>query len=341
MIRAVLPEVFPADVLIAGLPFGTIRPAAVVAQEFHLLLQDLRKGFQPVVRPVQPDIRHHTAEFRPVQLPLKKAEFREHLCGGGNKKESGIPLPEIRQQQVRTEDHTVSGGCVPFEQCAQGVAFPVREMLLPEQGIAEGQARGNAVFPHHRRCLFRLRVPEPDAAAAPEAVRRSAVNGADFAPVIKLFPVGAEQREERPVQPLELKQTRKMENRFHTDCPPSCPAVSRFFVLYPDFSTGRGSKERARAISRLTRAVLFPLGVISFALVLSFDFLLYNSTLSVSIQYNNTFRSSNCTIRAIHDILQVSAIGKCIFCHRYTSGGNNNCRRSSSPECLCINADNS
>ena len=44
VIGAVFPQVFPADVFIARLSVGAGKPAAFVAQKFHLLLLRRRQG---------------------------------------------------------------------------------------------------------------------------------------------------------------------------------------------------------------------------------------------------------------------------------------------------------
>ena len=77
---------------------------------------------------------------------------------------------------------------VSLKQSAQGVAFSVGQVLRAQERIAEGQARGDAVFPRKRRGVLRPVLAEPGAAAAPEAVRRRTVDGADFAPVVEIFP---------------------------------------------------------------------------------------------------------------------------------------------------------
>ena len=127
------------------------------------------------------------------------------------------------QQQVRGDDHAVFDGPVFLEQGAQGIALRVGEMLLPEQGVAEGEARGDRVLPRQRSRVFRPFVAEAHAAAAPEAIGRRAVDGADFAPVVKVFPAAAEQRQKSPVQFVEFKQPGEMIIRLrfmscHTSC---------------------------------------------------------------------------------------------------------------------------
>ena len=51
----------------------------------------------------------------------------------------------------------------------------------------------------------RLCIAEAYAPTAPNAVARRSVNGSDFAPVVKIFPVLAEQRQKRLVQVIKFK----------------------------------------------------------------------------------------------------------------------------------------
>ena len=76
-----------------------------------------------------------------------------------------------------------------FEHGAEGVAFPVRKMLLPKQGIAEGQTGRDPELLQQRQDLSRILVSFPDTAPSPDASRRSTVYGADFAPFVKIFPM--------------------------------------------------------------------------------------------------------------------------------------------------------
>ena len=54
------------------------------------------------------------------------------------------------------------------------------------------------------------RPPPSDPAAAPETVLRRAVQRADIAPVVEIFPVGAVQGEKHPVQLVALEQAGEM-----------------------------------------------------------------------------------------------------------------------------------
>ena len=76
-----------------------------------------------------------------------------------------------------------------MEQRTEAIALFVRKVLLLKQGITKGQSGGNAVFPRQCKNFLWVIVSKPDAAPAPEAVRRCAVDGADVAPVVEIFPV--------------------------------------------------------------------------------------------------------------------------------------------------------
>lgn len=68
IVRAVLSQVFAADILVAGLPVLAAKPAAFVAQEFHLVLLGFRQGGQLVKSFVQPKIWNHIPEVLPVHF---------------------------------------------------------------------------------------------------------------------------------------------------------------------------------------------------------------------------------------------------------------------------------
>ena len=93
---------------------------------------------------------------------------------------------------------------------AESVAFPVRKMLLPQQGVAEGQAGGDAVCLRQRQDLPGVLLTGPHPAAAPDAVRRSAVDGADTAPVVKVVPVLIKEGQKQLVEVIKLKQAGEM-----------------------------------------------------------------------------------------------------------------------------------
>ena len=59
---------------------------------------------------------------------------------------------------------------------AESVAAGVGQVLRPQEGVAEGQPRRDAVVPQQVQHLLRIAVPRADASPAPEAVRRCAVD---------------------------------------------------------------------------------------------------------------------------------------------------------------------
>ena len=78
-----------------------------------------------------------------------------------------------------------------LEHPAQCVALRIGQMLFANQRIAESEPCRNPVFLHECHNLFRFGIPETDTPAAPDAVAGRPVNGADFTPVVKVFPVVA------------------------------------------------------------------------------------------------------------------------------------------------------
>ena len=89
---------------------------------------------------------------------------------------------------------------------AQGVALLVGKVLSPQQGVTEGQPPGDAVFPQQRQHLVRRCPAAGDASPAPDAACRSAVDGANGAPIVKIFPVLPVQRQKAAVQLVKLEQ---------------------------------------------------------------------------------------------------------------------------------------
>ena len=83
-------------------------------------------------------------------------------------------------------------------------------MLLPKQRVAEGEPGRDSVLPQQRQHLRGVMISEPDAASAPETVRRCAIDRSDVAPVVKIFPVLIEQWQKHAVQFIKLKQPRKV-----------------------------------------------------------------------------------------------------------------------------------
>ena len=107
------------------------------------------------------------------------------------------------------DDHTIFRIAL-LEQCAERIALFVRQVLLPQQRIAERQTGGNAVLLRQRQHLARIVIAEASAAAAPQAVARRAIDRADRAPIVEPVPVRAVQRQKRTVQLVKLKQAGKM-----------------------------------------------------------------------------------------------------------------------------------
>ena len=94
---------------------------------------------------------------------------------------------QVLQQQIGMDNDAIPSRLM--EQGAEAVASFVRKMFFPEQGVAEGQPGGNAVFPRQCKNFLWVIVSKSDAAPAPDAVRRCAIDGADVAPAIEIFPV--------------------------------------------------------------------------------------------------------------------------------------------------------
>ena len=108
------------------------------------------------------------------------------------------------------DDDAVGNATALRQQTAQGVASFIRQMLRSQPGIAEGQASGDAVLPRQGQYLTGGVATASDTAAAPETVLRRAVQRADIAPVVEIFPVGAVQGEKHPVQLVALEQAGEM-----------------------------------------------------------------------------------------------------------------------------------
>ena len=75
------------------------------------------------------------------------------------------------------------------QQAAEPVAPCVGQVLRPQQRVAESQPGRNTVFLHQRQNLPRPLLPKSGPAAAPKAVRRSAVDGTYLTPVVEPVPV--------------------------------------------------------------------------------------------------------------------------------------------------------
>ena len=108
------------------------------------------------------------------------------------------------------DDHAVLHTAAFCKLFTQGVALRVGKVLSPQQGVTEGQPSGNAVFPQQRQHLARSCPTAGNASPAPDAARRSAVDRADGAPVVKIFPVLPVQRQKAAVQLVKLEQAGQM-----------------------------------------------------------------------------------------------------------------------------------
>ena len=80
MLRAGQTQIFAADGLIAGSAFRASEPAALIAEELHLVLLGLGQRCKSVKCSVQPEIRHDIAKLGPCQLPLQIVEVCQHFC---------------------------------------------------------------------------------------------------------------------------------------------------------------------------------------------------------------------------------------------------------------------
>ena len=164
----------------------------------------LFKGF------VQPEVRHHIAELLPGRLRPELLKLCQHLGRGGHEIKLRIVRFQVVQQQLRVDDDAALYRFFLLKQGAEGVALFIRKVFLPEERVAEGQPRRNAVFPRQGKDFFGVMLPEASPSPAPDAVGRCAVDGADVAPVIKVFSVYPEQGQELPVQLVELEQSGQM-----------------------------------------------------------------------------------------------------------------------------------
>ena len=211
-----LAEVFPADGLVARAPLPAAERAALVAEEFRLVLERLRQRTEVVKGLVQAEIRHDGRKIRPFQLLPELAEVCQDLGGRGDEAQLRVIGFQVVQQQVRVDDDAVLRAIAPGKRTAEGVAAAIRKVLRAEQRVAERQAGRQAIGPRQGQNLLRRPFAGADAAAAPDAVRRRAVERADGAPVVKIFPVLKKQRQEDTVERIRLKQAGKMKicNRF-------------------------------------------------------------------------------------------------------------------------------
>ena len=148
VILAAFSQILATDTLIAVFPVVAAEPAAFIAQKFHLVLLGICQSVQFVKGLVQPKIRDNIAKILMVHCIQKFLKVRQHLCGGGYQIEVGVVLFQMLQQQIGMDNYAVPSRLM--EQGAEAVALFVRKMFLPEQGVAEGQPGGNAVFPRFR-----------------------------------------------------------------------------------------------------------------------------------------------------------------------------------------------
>ncbi len=111
------------------------------------------------------------------------------------------------------DDDAVLRAAAFCQQPAKRVAALVRQMLLPQQRVAECQPGRDAVFPQQGHHRLGITLPAGKASPAPEAVFRGTVDGTDLAPIVKILPVCPEQRQEPAVQLVKLKQPREMIDR--------------------------------------------------------------------------------------------------------------------------------
>ena len=169
-----------------------------------------RQGAQLLQCRVQPEIRHHIPELRLFQFLPQLRELGEHLGGGGHQIQLRPALPQIVRQQIRMDDHAVWHTASFGKLFTQGVALRVSKVLSPQQGVTEGQPPGDAVFPQQRQHLARRCSAAGDASPAPDTARRCAVDRADGAPIVKIFPVLPVQRQKAAVQLVKLEQAGQM-----------------------------------------------------------------------------------------------------------------------------------
>ena len=210
VVRAVLAQILAADRLVAAFALGAAEPAALVAQKLHLGLLLRRQGAQLLQCRVQPEIRHHIPELRLFQFLLQLRKLGEHLGSRGYQIQLRPALPQIVRQQIRMDDHAVWHTACLGKLLTQGIALRVGKVLSPQQGVAEGQPSGDAVFPQQRQHLARSCPAAGDASPAPDAARRGTVDRADGAPVVKIFPVLPVQRQKAAVQLVKLEQAGQM-----------------------------------------------------------------------------------------------------------------------------------
>ena len=154
---------------------------------------ELRQRRQALERAVQAEIRHDIAEFPARKLLPELGKPGEDFGGRGDKIELRVGGAQIVCQQIGMDDDAVLRRGTGREQAAERVAGTIGEVLRAEQGIAERQAGGDAVFPRQRQDIPRVLIAKADTTAAPDAAGGRAVDRADGAPVVEIVPVGLEQ----------------------------------------------------------------------------------------------------------------------------------------------------
>lgn len=187
VVFAVFSQILAADSFIAFPSVGAAKPTTFIAQKFHLVLLGICQGVQFVQGLVQAKIRHNIAEILPIHFVQELTEIGQHLCGRGYKIEIRVMTFQILQQQIGMDNDAIPSRLM--EQFTEAVALFIRKMFLPEQGITESQPGGNAVFLHQCQNFSGIIFSKPHTTSAPDAVRRCAIDGADVAPVIEIFPV--------------------------------------------------------------------------------------------------------------------------------------------------------
>ena len=193
VIFAVFSQILSADSFIAIRSVGAAGLVAFVAEKLYLVLLGSCQGVQFVKGLVQPKIRDSIAEILPVHFAQELPKIGQHLCGGRYKIEVGIMTFQIFQQQIGMDNDAIPSRLI--EQFTEAVALFVRKMFLPKQGIAEGQAGGNAVFLHQCQNFLGNIVSKPHTPSTPDAICRCAVDGANVAPVIEVFSMLPEKRQ--------------------------------------------------------------------------------------------------------------------------------------------------
>ena len=107
MVRAVLPETFPADTFIADYSVRTVETAAFVTEKFNLVFFLYVHFTEPVKTSVKSEIRYGKEKIIAVRFPDKLIKIGNYLCCGGYKIKSRKILFQIIKQKVRMYDDAV------------------------------------------------------------------------------------------------------------------------------------------------------------------------------------------------------------------------------------------